>query len=34
MFDILKEKLQVWDCSLWHNVSIINNKVIIYDFGY
>lgn len=32
-FDILLNKLQVWDASLHHNISITNSGPVIYDFG-
>lgn len=32
-FDIMTEKLRIWDVSLFHNVSIIEDKPVIYDFG-
>lgn len=32
-FNIMTAKLRIWDVSLYHNISIINNKPVIYDFG-
>ena len=33
LFDMLSNKLRVWDVSLHHNISIIDGRPVIYDFG-